>query len=156
MRVIVMTSERWYDIFNEPVDIYPKQVNCGRCKVDHVYRTFDLSQLALLKNVIKGDRGRVVKGIMKQIKEFHDYTKTDCYSGRFRCVHCNNEYVALEISDSESMYMQQVIEKQDGGSELLRILKDDPIRQSEHQIDCLIENIESGANIHIRSEKRRK
>lgn len=34
----------------------------------------------------------------------------DGYQGRFRCAHCHNEYIAVEISDAELEYLKHILD----------------------------------------------
>ncbi|MGA9153564.1 MAG: hypothetical protein WBZ36_23540 [Candidatus Nitrosopolaris sp.] len=56
------------------------------------------------------------------------------YHGWFRCAHCNNEYIAVEMSDPELKYLKQIIDhiwcpcNRHGGGDSPNDLTDDDSR----------------------------
>lgn len=72
---------------------------------------FTFSQITLLKELISKHKEKIARKTLKCI-EMSLEASNDGHGdhGRFRCAHCNNEYIAVEMSDSELKYLKQIID----------------------------------------------
>ena len=91
--------------------LYPAYSKCPTCNIKHLYMAFAPSQLALLKKLVEGHKKeKVARKTLKCIEMSLDDAYKDGYHGRFKCAHCNNEYIAVEMSDAELKYLKQILD----------------------------------------------
>jgi hypothetical protein len=91
--------------------LYPAFSKCLTCNIKHLYMAFAPSQLALLKKLVEGHKEeKMARKTLKCIEMSLDSAYKDGYHGRFKCAHCNNEYIAVEMSDAELKYLKHIID----------------------------------------------
>ncbi len=71
---------------------------------------FTPSQLALLKNLVGEHEEEMARKTLKCIERSLGAVPKDGYQGRFRCAHCHNEYIAVEMSDAELEYLKHILD----------------------------------------------
>jgi hypothetical protein len=91
--------------------LYPAYSECGTCNRKHLYMAFTPSHLALLKELVGRHKEKKARKTLKCIQMSLDVPKDEnCNHGLFRCAHCNNEYIAVEMSDRELKYLKQILD----------------------------------------------
>ncbi len=92
--------------------LYPAYSMCGTCNRKHLYIAFTPSQLALLKELLGKHKEKMARKTLKCIEISLEASKVgNGYEGRFSCAHCDNEYIAIEMSDHELRYLKQIIDR---------------------------------------------
>lgn len=95
--------------------LYPSYFKCEDCDTNHLRIAFTPSQLTLLKKTLEGHK--MVKRAKKTLKYIEmslaegseSGSKSKSEYGWFRCAHCNNEYIAVEMSNLELKYLKREI-----------------------------------------------
>ena len=90
--------------------LYPGYSKCGTCNRKHLYIAFTPSQIALLRELFGKHKEKVARKTLNCIEMSLEASRGDGNEGRFRCAHCDNEYIAIEMSDPELHYLKQIID----------------------------------------------
>jgi len=60
--------------------------------------------------VVGWHKEKMARKTLKCIEMSLDDAYKDGYHGQFRCAHCNNEYIAVEMSDAELKYLKLILD----------------------------------------------
>lgn len=91
--------------------LYPAYTDCGSCDGKHLYMALTFPQITLLKELLGKHKEKIARRTLKCIEESLEAPKDGSdYHGRFICAHCDNEYIAVDMSDLELKYLKQILD----------------------------------------------